>query len=435
MPAQAPQSRAVAVVLKGYPRLSETFIAQELLALQRRGLPMVLVSLRHPTDRHTHPIHSQITAPVRYLPEYLYQEPVRVWRAWRRARRLPGYPRALAQWWRDLRRDRTPNRIRRFGQALVLAAELPDLRPQGRPVGHLYAHFLHTPGSVARYASLITGLPWSVSAHAKDIWTIPSWEKREKLAAADWCVTCTRVGWQHLRSLAPPERADDVRLLYHGLDFSRFSPYERPLSTADGSSAQRCVVLLSIGRTVQKKGYDDLLQALSELSPGLHWRLEHIGGGPFSRQLAERARELGMSDRIVWHGAQPADQVLAAHRRADLFVLAAKPGPDGDVDGLPNVLMEAQSQSLCCLATTAGGIPELIENGQTGVLVSPSSPTQLARALGDLITDPAARARLGQAGAHRVHAEFSAERSQHDLAALFGMGDGEASAQPIQRAG
>lgn len=438
MTVQPPPGRAVsavAVVLKGYPRLSETFIAQELLALQRRGLPMVLVSLRHPTDRVTHPIHDEITAPVRYLPEYLYQEPLRVWRAWRRARRLPGYAKARARWWRDLRRDRTPNRIRRFGQALVLASELADLQPQGRPIGRLYAHFLHTPGSVARYAALITGLPWSVSAHAKDIWTIPSWEKREKLAEADWLVTCTRVGWQHLRSLAPPERADGVRLLYHGLDFARIPPYERPLSTADGSSARRCVTLLSVGRAVQKKGYDDLLQALASLAPALHWRLEHIGSGPLTRQLADRTRALGLSDRVVWHGAQPADQVLAAYRRADLFVLAAKPGPDGDVDGLPNVLMEAQSQSLCCLATTAGGIPELIEDGQTGILVPPSSPEQLARALGALITDPAARARLGRAGAHRVRSEFGAERAQDELATLFGLGDGAVRAQPIQRAG
>lgn len=178
----------VAFVLKGYPRLSETFVAQEILALEELGLDIEIVSLRHPTDRARHPVHAQIGAPVLYLPEYLKDEKRRVAAAWRRARRLPGYAAARRLWLRDLVRDPTPNRIRRFGQALVLAAEL------GRDLRHLHAHFLHTPASVARYAAIMLGLPWSVSAHAKDIWTSPAWEKREKLRSAAWAVACRRVG-------------------------------------------------------------------------------------------------------------------------------------------------------------------------------------------------------------------------------------------------
>src|SRR5215471_15815605 len=178
-------SGRVAFVLKGYPRLSETFIAQEILALEQRGLEILIVSLRHPTDRKIHPIHRAIRAELFYLPEYLCDEPRRVWQGWRRSRRYPGYRRARAAWLADLRRDPTPNRVRRFGQALVLAAELPP------DVKQLHAHFLHTPASVARYAALIAGLDWTVSAHAKDIWTIPAWEKRTKLAEARWVVTCT----------------------------------------------------------------------------------------------------------------------------------------------------------------------------------------------------------------------------------------------------
>ena len=146
-------------VVKGYPRLSETFIAQEILALERRGLDIRIVSLRHPTDKDVHPVHREIRAPVSYLPEYLYQEPLRVLRAWRRQRRRPSYRTARAAWLRDLRRDPTPNRIRRFGQALVLADELPA------GARRLHAHFLHTPASVARYAALLAGLGWSCSAH------------------------------------------------------------------------------------------------------------------------------------------------------------------------------------------------------------------------------------------------------------------------------
>ena len=127
--------RCIAVVLKGYPRLSETFIAQEILALQRRGLDLRLVSLRHPTERRVHGMHERIEAPVAYLPEYLYREPVRVLAGWLALRRRPAYRRARAVWLRDLWRDPTPNRVRRFGQALVLARELPP------EVDWLYAHF------------------------------------------------------------------------------------------------------------------------------------------------------------------------------------------------------------------------------------------------------------------------------------------------------
>ena len=212
----------LAVVLKGYPRLSETFIAQELLALQERGHRFEIWSLRAPYDGgRTHPIHDRIRARLRYLPEYLHDDPARVWRCWRRVRRLPGYRAARAAWLRDLRRDPTPNRARRWGQALVLAAELPA------EAALLYAHFLHTPASVTRYAALIRGLPWAASAHAKDIWTTPAWELREKLAEAVFAVTCTAAGAAHLRELAPPGR---VELVYHGLDLSRFPapPAERP---------------------------------------------------------------------------------------------------------------------------------------------------------------------------------------------------------------
>jgi hypothetical protein len=204
----------VAFVLKGYPRLSETFIAQEIRALEQRGLDILIVSLRHPTDRATHPIHQFIRAALLYLPEYLYKEPRRLWWGWLRSRRRPGYRRALRAWLADLRRDPTPNRIRRFGQAIVLAAELPA------NVNHLHAHFLHTPASVARYAALITGLGWTVSAHAKDIWTLPVWEKRTKLAGASWIVTCTQAARNHLASVSP--RPDTVALCYHGLDLERF---------------------------------------------------------------------------------------------------------------------------------------------------------------------------------------------------------------------
>jgi glycosyltransferase involved in cell wall biosynthesis len=403
----------VAFILKGYPRLSETFIAQEILALERRGLEILIVSLRRPTDRTIHPIHNHISAEVLYLPEYLYEEPGRVWRGWGCARRHPGYRRAWTAWLSDLRRDPTPNRIRRFGQALVLAAELPA------DIGQLHAHFLHTPASVARYAALITGLDWTVSAHAKDIWTLPEWEKRAKLAQAGWVVTCSEAARRHLASLAPIP--NDIGLCYHGLDLEQFgTPPPRP-NERNGSDPRQPVVLLSVGRAVAKKGYDDILEALALLPPGLEWRFVHIGGGAIAAALKHQAERLGISARVEWRGAQAQPKVLAAYRHADLFVLASKVAKDGDRDGLPNVLIEAQSQRLTCVSTEVSAIPELIEDGITGCLVPPGNPEALARALARLIRDPEKRAQLGSAAEAHVRSRFSMEPGIDLLAKCFGL--------------
>ncbi|WP_244434150.1 glycosyltransferase family 4 protein [Azospirillum sp. B506] len=391
----------VAVVVKGYPRLSETFIAQELLALQQRGIDLAIWSLRHPTDSRRHALHERIAAPVHYLPEYLRDEPARVLRALGRLilRHPAGLARATLTWLRDLGRDRTANRGRRFGQALVLAAELPA------DVPFVYAHFLHTPASVGRYAAAIRGIGWGFSAHAKDIWTTPEWEKREKLADARFGVTCTAVGAAHLRGLAAD--ASRIDLVYHGLDLSRFPapPDRTDAAQRDGSTPDRAVEILSVGRLVEKKGYDRLLDALATLPDGLHWRLVHIGSGDLKQALRAQAERLGLSDRITWRGAQDQAAVIEALRRADLFVLTSVVAGDGDRDGLPNVLMEAASQRLAILSTAVSAIPEFIADGTHGLLTD-GSPSAIAAGLERLAGDPALRLRLGEAAHDRLRAEF-----------------------------
>ena len=403
----------VAFVLKGYPRLSETFISQEILALERRGLDIAIVSLRRPMDRKVHPLHGHIKASVLYLPEYLHQEPLRVWRAWRQARRRRGYRAARAAWWRDLARDPTPNRVRRFGQALVLSHELPA------KVDRLHAHFIHTPASVARYCSLLTGLAWSCSAHAKDIWTLADWEKTEKLEACAWAVTCSAANHSHLTRLAPPGQ---VELVYHGLDEARFPARNEPLSARDGGRAEEPVMLLSVGRAVEKKGYDTLLAALALVPAELCWRLVHVGGGPLSRRLRRTAEAARLSARITWLGPQGHDEVLRQYRAADLFIHPSRIARDGDRDGLPNVLLEAASQSLACIASRVSGIPELVDDGVTGRLVAPDDPAVLAAAIAELIRDPARRRALGEAGYARVREGFTLTAGIDRLALKFGLG-------------
>ena len=391
----------IAVVVKGYPRLSETFIAQELLALEERGIPLEIWSLRHPTETQIHPMHARIRARARYLPEYLYQEPLRVLRGLVSSLRRPGIRQLLHLFWRDLLRDPTPNRGRRLGQAFVLARELGD------DIGHLHVHYLHTPASVARYAAVLTGRSWTFSAHAKDIWTTPAWEKREKLADALWGVTCTREGARHLGALAPePAR---VALAYHGLDLSRFPapPESRP--ARDGADPSEPVRIVSVGRAVEKKGFDDLLRALAALPPDLHWRFAHVGGGELMGRLKAQAAGAGIAERCAFLGSKAQPDVIALLREADLFVLPAKEAASGDRDGLPNVIMEAASQGLAIVATDFAGIPEFIRDDAEGRLVPPGDWEALSNALNLAIREPAERARLGAAAFERLRRDFSME--------------------------
>ena len=389
---------AIVFVVKGYPRLSETFVANEIRALEKRGLEIRIVSLRRPTDAKRHPVHGEIRAIPHYLPEYLYRAPGRVLRAWRRVRHWPGYRACLHTWLGDLRRDPSPNRVRRFGQALVLAHEL------GADVVHLHAHFLHTPASVTRYASMLLDLPWSCSAHARDIWTTPAWEKREKLASCQWAVTCTAVNHRHLQELAPTP--DRIELVYHGLDAQRFPATDSGGSPRDGSDPEQPVRILSVGRAVEKKGYHDLLAALALLPAELNWRFEHVGGGPLLAKLKRLAAGSGIAGRIRWRGALAQDEVRGCYADADMFVLSCCIARDGDRDGLPNVLMEAQSQGLACVATRISAIPELVDDGATGLLAEAGDPRALAGAMARLIRDPRLRGRLGAAGQQRVAREF-----------------------------
>ncbi|RDJ20909.1 colanic acid biosynthesis glycosyltransferase WcaL [Bosea caraganae] len=395
-----PQPR-VAIAMKGYPRLSETFIAQELLGLQRRGLPFAIWSLRQPTDAARHLMHKEITSPVHYLPEYLHDAPLRVLKGFGRALLNGSFFRVAGVFLRDLTRDPSRNRVRRLGQACVMARELPP------SVTHLHVHYLHTPASVIRYAALMRGLSFSFSAHAKDIWTTPDWEKREKIADAAWGVTCTVDGHRELERLS--DRPDKVALVYHGLDLARFPVPPEDRLPRDGGDPADPVRFVTIGRAVEKKGFDDLLAALAKLPTGLHWTLTHIGGGDLLKVLKAQADQLGLAERITWAGPKAQQDVITALRAADLFVLPSKQAGDGDRDGLPNVVMEAASQALPIVASDFAGIPEFVREGVEGVLVAPGDVAALAQGLAGLAVDPARRMALGGAAYKRLREDFSAD--------------------------
>jgi len=398
---------ALAIVLKGYPRLSETFIAQEILALEKRGFDITLYSLRRPTDKQTHPIHDEINARVIYLPEYLYRQPVRVLKSAWKVRKLLCGRKLLRVWWADFRRDPGANRIRRLGQAIVFAAELPD------SIKKVYAHFLHTPASVTRYACLMRALPWSCSAHAKDIWTSPKWEISEKLRDCAWLTTCTAANAHYLRNLS--EHKNKVILSYHGLDLHRFRCNRPQYTPHDGSDPAHPVTILSVGRAVPKKGYPGLLQALSEVSDDLNWRFIHIGGGPLLEKLKKIAKSLEINRKIEWLGPRSQETVLEYYRHCDFFVLNCRIGEDGDRDGLPNVLVEAQSQGLPVISSGISGVPELITHQHNGILVESENPQSLSRAIERFIGFPDIRRKMGMAGHKIVTERFDMDENHREL--------------------
>ncbi|MEO0327090.1 MAG: glycosyltransferase [Pseudomonadota bacterium] len=382
----------IALVLKGYPRLSETFIAQEILELERAGFSIDIISLRHPTDKQTHPVHSEISAQRLYLPEYIYQEPWRILKAKLKCHIKPGFWKAIPVFLKDWLRDPTPNRVRRFAQAMVLASEYAN------EYDHLYVHFLHTPGSVTRYAAIISGKSFSISAHAKDIWTIPKWEIREKLEDADWLVTCTKGGAEYLRGLADPRK---IKLVYHGLDLSRF-----PSPDAESEPKENKLRFLTVGRAVRKKGIDTLLLALADLDKNIEWKWTHIGGGPLLGDLKQQAAELGIKEKCTFAGALPQVEVLKAYHQNDVFILPSRIDEDGDRDGLPNVIVEAQSQQLPIISTKISGIPELIRDGVNGILVEPDDVKALSGALSELAGSKEKRLKMGRSGETIVRENF-----------------------------
>jgi glycosyltransferase involved in cell wall biosynthesis len=398
----------LAIVVKGFPRLSETFVARELEALEVRALDFTLHALRRPGP-DAKLVDNRVRATPRYLPEYLHDEPLRVVRAFVAARRLPGFGAAWNAFRRDWPRDVGRARLRRLGQACVLALELPPT------VRHVHAHFAHSPTSVVRYAAKMRGVSYSISAHAKDIWTAPDWDLAEKISDAAFVSVCNRSGEARLVGLGDPGR---IHLIYHGLPHRSLST-QTHAQLRDGSDAHAPVRLVCVARAVEKKGLRTLIAALTQLPPGLAFELHHIGSGPLLDELRGLALRSGAAAKITWHAAQPHAQVLAALDASDLFVLPANIAGDGDRDGIPNAILEAQGRGVPVLTCAAGGVGEVVEDQVTWRLVPAGDSKGLAAALADLIANPQKRAVLGAAGFAQVRDRFDAENGYDRLAELL----------------
>jgi glycosyltransferase involved in cell wall biosynthesis len=419
------------MILKGYPRISEAFISNEILLLEKLGFSIHIFSMRRPREAFSHKSVKQIRAVADYLPhELLRFLPPLVYHNLKLALRRPqAYRQALAAAFVRWRRSRKAATVKHLLQAGFLVQKLLP----GTGVTHFHAHFAHSPASVAMFASRLSGLPFSFTAHAKDIYTSNRRQLREKVGLARFVVTCTEYNRDYLAAVCREGRSAGCRAhahphiyrVYHGIDLGLFRDDGRA-SGVDAPGAQnsgRPFQILTVARIIEKKGLPTVYRALRRLrDQGLDVRHTLIGDGDTGEKekLFDLVRELGLADAAAWIGTQPHEVVLDNYRRADLFALGCQVAANGDRDGIPNVLVESMAMSVPVVATRVSAIPELVENEVSGLLVPPKDPEALAHAMSRLLTDRPLRQRITAAARQRVVREFDNRTLIRELAAIYG---------------
>jgi glycosyltransferase involved in cell wall biosynthesis len=425
----------VGYVLMGFPRVSETFIASELHRVERAGIPVRLFVIKPVEEKergHRHPVVDAIEAQPQYLPDSSsLTAPLHCWRprhlkAFGPAigRTLRARPRglaravktALAQALRDRRTPLSgPRKI--YVKELLQAIALADRLLAAPEVRHLHAHFAHGTTTVTWLAAQITGLPFSFTGHARDIYAPqlnPKGWLRRKLLAARFVVTCTEANVRHLETIAPHAR---VHLVYHGLsaDFARLLANDTDAATTNGT-----LRVLGVGRLVAKKGFDVLVDACGLLDRrGIPFEALIVGqDDKHGDAIRARVKELGLEDKIRLPGAMGPPELLDQYRRASALCMPCRLLPD-DRDGIPNVLVEAMAAGTPVVATAVSGIPELVTDGVNGLLVEPDQPAQLAAALIQLHEHPDLADRLSREARTTVDERFDGDRLARELAELF----------------
>ena len=416
---------SVAYVMNGFPRLSETFIAHEIHQLEQSGLRLRLFVVKDEAEAQVHPVVAAIRAPLSYLPKASSLSGTTL-RAWLRAN-LPSYWRAhltvaarhplryartlacaVALTWRHW-----PRKV--FVKEFLQAGAIADAVLRDVDVRHLHGHFCHGVATITWFASRLTGLPFSFTAHAKDIYQAelnPGDLLERKLGAARFVATCTCANAGVLRARHP--RPADVHTIYHGLDTDYFSP-------APQAVAKDVPLILAVGRFVEKKGFDQLIAACAQLQrDGLRFACVIVGErGSAYDSLRAQIDSLGLTDTVRLRSAVTQDQLREIYRGAQVFALPCQIMEDGDRDGFPNVLAEAMAMGVPVVSTAISGIPEMIDDGVHGLLVEPRDPQALAAALRRVLTEPALHARLARAGRQRICERFDSRRTTLDLRDLF----------------
>jgi len=398
------------MILKGYPRISETFISNEIFLLEQLGFSIHLISMRHPRESFAHKSVKKIQAEVDYLPEtlllplpkFLYHN---ILLAIKRPR---VYHEAFKTAIRRFSRTHKPATFKHLLQAGYLVHRLLPRRN----IIHLHAHFAHSPASVAMFAAQLSGLPFSFTAHAKDIYTSDPKQLAEKLRLARFAVTCTEYNRRYLNNLSIPGKTPIYRV-YHGIDLDFFS-----MQAADIAPSAPFRIL-TIARLTRKKGLHTVLRAIRMLvDDGIPIEHTLIGDGEDRKTVLTLIKALKLEKTVQWIGTQPHDVVLDYYRRADLFVLGCEIAPNGDRDGIPNVILESMAMGVPVVTTEISAIPEVIEDNRTGLLVSPGNYEEMASAMNRLLTEASLRNTIIALAQEKVQ-HFNNQTLTYDLASIY----------------
>ncbi|MDE2145544.1 MAG: glycosyltransferase family 4 protein [Burkholderiales bacterium] len=424
-------------MLKRYPRLSETFILNEMRALERLGTELAVFSLLRPEETLSHPAVQELRAPVTYLPPTWLAKAAAVAKghAAMAAAAPLRYAHALALALGWAVRSGHPLAVgKQFLRAGYMALAC---RRQG--IGHLHAHFANAPATVARLVSVMCDIPYSFTTHAKDLYLTPQRVLRRRIGTARFVLTCTRHNLEYLQSFLPAQDWPKVHLVYHGIDLAAFAAPEgaarnglAAAAAAGGGCEGGCgcpestaPLLLSVGRLVPKKGLDDLVAACALLKArGVRFRCAIVGAGPLRGELQAQIAALGLEGTVSLLGAMAHDRLIALYRQASVFALSPRVMEDGDRDGIPNVLAEAMASGLPVVSTRVSGIPELVEDGHTGLLVEPQDPAALAHAVQSLLADPKTRQHLAAAARRKMEDSFECWQTTRAVQSLLLAGAG-----------
>ena len=404
------RSVSVAYVVRSWPRLSQTFVLNELLALERAGLDISIFALTRANEPLVQPQVARVAATVHYLDapirgrirshlQVFGSSPKRyvatLLFAVTRRQLYGGYTRSHA--------------LGAFGKAVRVAAHVQQGHQPTR-FTHIHAHFAHDPALIGLLAHRLTGLPFSFTAHARDLYQIPAAALVERAREAAVVVTCCQANVEHMARVLGSQRS--IELIYHGVDLQMF----RPDATRNENGMPRIV---SVGRLVEKKGFDDLVRACAVLTArGRTFRCDIYGDGPCRAELEGLRDQLGLAGIVSFRAPRTQVDLLPVYQQADIFALTPRITQDGDRDGVPNALVEAMACGIPVVSTHVGGTAELVTDGVNGLLAPSTDVDAIADCLAELLDDGARRRRLGK-GAADTARRFDGDAAARNLAALF----------------
>lgn len=402
----------IGYVVKRYPRYSETWVVAEIASHEAAGFEVEVFSIMPPNDTHFQEAIARVRAPVHYIP-YHGVKAVDFWDA------LDGAAAALPGFWEAMEAAQGEDALAVFQGALIACA----VRERG--IQHLHAHFATAATSAARLASRFANVPYTFTAHAKDIFhdTVRPDDLRRKLADAGATVTVSDYNRDYLRRTYGAA-ASRVERLYNGLDLELFAP---------ASAAARAPRIVAVGRLVEKKGFADLVEACALLRDrsaggGTVFECDIVGTGPLEPALQALILERRLEQRVHLVGPRPRSEIVALVQAAAALAAPCVVAADGDRDGMPTVLVEAMALGTPCVATDVTGIPELLAD-DCGIVVPQHDAASLAAALQRLLTDGALRVRLATSARRRVEVDFDIRSTAARLRAIFREA-GTAAARP-----